>query len=88
MKKILTKYLDLLGIQNEGYRRIFIIFNILFYIYIIYWFDNNTSPRDFNIPNNDFLEVCFLLTLSLFISIVICILIFKTFNWIIDGFKK
>jgi len=87
MKKILTKYLDLLGIQNEGYRRIFIIFNILFYFYIIYWFSDNTHPRDFGI-RSDFFEIVFIFTIPLFISIVLCILIFKTFNWIRDGFNK
>ena len=49
MIKIYSKYLNLLLLGNEGFKRLFIILHFSFFFFLIYWFFYNYQPSDFGL---------------------------------------
>ena len=49
MIKIYSKYLNLMSLTQEGFKRIFIILQFSFFIFLLYWFFNNYQPSDFGL---------------------------------------
>jgi hypothetical protein len=49
MIKIYSKYLNLMSLTQEGFKRIFIILQFSFFIFLAYWFFHNYQPSDFGL---------------------------------------
>ena len=81
MKNLFNKYCDFIGVENEGYRRILLVVNILFYFYGINWLYEDSRPRDD-------IDLLLTYTIPLLFSIFSIGVIIKTFNWVKGGFNK
>ena len=51
--KMYSNYTNLLGLRNEGIKRLFIIFHFMFFVFLIYWFFDSYKPSDFWLLQNE-----------------------------------
>ena len=92
MKKFYNKYCDLIGLENEGVRRLMVPINII-YILLPFITDEDIINLTYFILIEElrlYREIGDVLTIFVYIifSIIECGLIVKSLTWIIDGFKK
>ena len=91
MKNLFNKYCDFIGIENEGNKRLLLVFNSVCSSILFFWFIEETRPRDWGLPRGDIFEIIGIilpLITSILISTLFCGLIIKTFNWVKDGYKN
>ncbi len=101
MKKLFNKYCDFIGVENEGNKRLFIISSIIISPIICFskiingWnlFDFMREIFEellFIIPQSILYPIYLLFVgiFSIITSFILLGLIYKTYNWVKDGYKK
>jgi hypothetical protein len=90
MKKIINRYFNFLGVENEGYRRVLSILIIIptiiiiFYIIDVEGFDDFLEYLFFQDDIGDSFQIYFILLLP---TIIVSVIV-KVISWVKEGFNK
>ena len=86
MKKIINRYFDFLGVENEGKRRLLIIIISIWSFYLTDQFGNEII-KEFEI-RDDIIQIIVALGIPLILSLFSIGLITKIITWVKEGFDK
>ena len=86
MKKIINRYFDFLGVENEGKRRLLIIIIPIWSFYLTIQFGDEII-KEFEI-RDDIIQIIVALGIPLILSLFSIGLITKIITWVKEGFDK
>ena len=86
MKKLINRYFDFLGVENEGKRRLLIIIISIWSFYLTDQFGNEII-KEFEI-RDDIIQIIVALGIPLILSLFSIGLITKIITWVKEGFDK